>query len=552
MATAQAIPALTQSGQPILLLKEGSTETSGKEAQKNNIAAAKVIAEIVRTSLGPRGMDKMLVSSFGDVTITNDGATILKEMDIEHPAAKMMVEVSKTTDNEVGDGTTSVVILTGELLSKAESLIDKDVHPTIIVDGYRKAEEKGLQLFDEIAIPVSPLDRDMLKKVAMISMRSKIVSDSSDYLSDITVDAVLQVAEESNGKYVVDLDDIKVEKKTGESMTDTSLIKGVVLDKEVVHAGMPKKIEDAKIALLDGSIEIEKTEFDAKINIETPDQMKIFMDEETRMIQAMVDTVESTGANVVICQKGIDDVAQHFLAKKKILGVRRVKKSDMEKLAKATGGKVVSNLDSLTASDLGKADLVEERKIGEDDWVFVEGCHNPKAITIVVRGGAERVVDEAERSIHDALSVVKDIVQRPKVVIGGGAAEAEVATHLRSWAQTLTGREQLAASEFADAIEVIPTVLAENAGLDPIDIKAELTSQHKNGVKWAGVNVFEGKVMDLTKLDVYEPLAVKEQVVKSATEAACMILRIDDVIASGKMAGSGAPPPGGPDESEFE
>jgi thermosome len=552
MATAQAIPALTQSGQPILLLKEGSTETSGKEAQKNNIAAAKVIAEIVRTSLGPRGMDKMLVSSFGDVTITNDGATILKEMDIEHPAAKMMVEVSKTTDNEVGDGTTSVVILTGELLSKAEGLIDKNVHPTIIVDGYRKAEEKGLQLFDEIAIPVSPLDRDMLKKVAMISMRSKIVSDSSDYLSDITVDAVLQVAEESNGKYVVDLDDIKVEKKTGESMTDTSLIKGVVLDKEVVHAGMPKKIEDAKIALLDGSIEIEKTEFDAKINIETPDQMKIFMDEETRMIQAMVDTVESTGANVVICQKGIDDVAQHFLAKKKILGVRRVKKSDMEKLAKATGGKVVSNLDSLTANDLGKADLVEERKIGEDDWVFVEGCHNPKAITIVVRGGAERVVDEAERSIHDALSVVKDIVQRPKVVIGGGAAEAEVATHLRSWAQTLTGREQLAASEFADAIEVIPTVLAENAGLDPIDIKAELTSQHKNGVKWAGVNVFEGKVMDLTKLDVYEPLAVKEQVVKSATEAACMILRIDDVIASGKMAGSGAPPPGGPDESEFE
>lgn len=552
MATAQAIPALTQSGQPILLLKEGSTETSGKEAQKNNIAAAKVIAEIVRTSLGPRGMDKMLVSSFGDVTITNDGATILKEMDIEHPAAKMMVEVSKTTDNEVGDGTTSVVILTGELLSKAEGLIDKDVHPTIIVDGYRKAEEKGLQLFDEIAIPVSPLDRDMLKKVAMISMRSKIVSDSSDYLSDITVDAVLQVAEESNGQYVVDLDDIKVEKKTGESITDTSLIKGIVLDKEVVHAGMPKKIEDAKIALLDGSIEIEKTEFDAKINIETPDQMKIFMDEETRMIQTMVDTVESTGANVVICQKGIDDVAQHFLAKKKILGVRRVKKSDMEKLAKATGGKVVSNLDSLTADDLGKADLVEERKIGEDDWVFVEGCHNPKAITIVIRGGAERVVDEAERSIHDALSVVKDIVQRPKVVIGGGAAEAEVATHLRSWAQTLTGREQLAASEFADAIEVIPTVLAENAGLDPIDIKAELTSQHKNGVKWAGVNVFEGKVMDLTKLDVYEPLAVKEQVVKSATEAACMILRIDDVIASGKMAGSGAPPPGGPDESEFE
>ena len=552
MATAQAIPALTQSGQPILLLREGSTETTGKEAQKNNISAAKVIAEIVRTSLGPRGMDKMLVSSFGDVTITNDGATILKEMDIEHPAAKMMVEVSKTTDNEVGDGTTSVVILTGELLSKAEALIDKDVHPTIIVDGYRKAEEKSLQLFDEIAIPVNPLDRDMLKKVSMVSMRSKIVSDSSDYLSDIAVDAVLQVAEESNGKFVVDLDDIKVEKKTGESMADTSLIQGIVLDKEVVHAGMPKRIEDANIALIDGSIEIEKTEFDAKINIETPDQMKIFMDEETRMIQEMVNTIVSSGANVVISQKGIDDVAQHFLAKKKILGVRRVKKSDMEKLAKATGGKVVSNLDSLTTNDLGKADLVEERKMGEDDWVFVEGCHNAKAITIVVRGGAERVVDEAERSIHDALCVVKDIVQRPKVVVGGGAAEAEVAMQLRSWAQTLTGREQLAASEFADALEVIPIVLAQNAGLDPIDIKAELTSQHKNGIKWAGVNVFEGKVMDLTKLDVYEPLVVKEQVVKSATEAACMILRIDDVIASGKMAGGGAPPRGGPEESEFE
>jgi len=552
MATAQAIPALTQSGQPILLLREGSTETTGKEAQKNNISAAKVIAEIVRTSLGPRGMDKMLVSSFGDVTITNDGATILKEMDIEHPAAKMMVEVSKTTDNEVGDGTTSVVILTGELLSKAEALIDKDVHPTIIVDGYRKAEEKSLQLFDEIAIPVNPLDRDMLKKVSMVSMRSKIVSDSSDYLSDIAVDAVLQVAEESNGKFVVDLDDIKVEKKTGESMADTSLIQGIVLDKEVVHAGMPKRIEDANIALIDGSIEIEKTEFDAKINIETPDQMKIFMDEETHMIQEMVNTIVSSGANVVISQKGIDDVAQHFLAKKKILGVRRVKKSDMEKLAKATGGKVVSNLDSLTTNDLGKADLVEERKMGEDDWVFVEGCHNAKAITIVVRGGAERVVDEAERSIHDALCVVKDIVQRPKVVIGGGAAEAEVAMQLTSWAQTLTGREQLAASEFADALEVIPIVLAQNAGLDPIDIKAELTSQHKNGIKWAGVNVFEGKVMDLTKLDVYEPLVVKEQVVKSATEAACMILRIDDVIASGKMAGGGAPPRGGPEESEFE
>jgi len=523
MATAQAIPALTQSGQPILLLREGSTETTGKEAQKNNISAAKVIAEIVRTSLGPRGMDKMLVSSFGDVTITNDGATILKEMDIEHPAAKMMVEVSKTTDNEVGDGTTSVVILTGELLSKAEALIDKDVHPTIIVDGYRKAEEKSLQLFDEIAIPVNPLDRDMLKKVSMVSMRSKIVSDSSDYLSDIAVDAVLQVAEES-----------------------------IVLDKEVVHAGMPKRIEDANIALIDGSIEIEKTEFDAKINIETPDQMKIFMDEETHMIQEMVNTIVSSGANVVISQKGIDDVAQHFLAKKKILGVRRVKKSDMEKLAKATGGKVVSNLDSLTTNDLGKADLVEERKMGEDDWVFVEGCHNAKAITIVVRGGAERVVDEAERSIHDALCVVKDIVQRPKVVVGGGAAEAEVAMQLRSWAQTLTGREQLAASEFADALEVIPIVLAQNAGLDPIDIKAELTSQHKNGIKWAGVNVFEGKVMDLSKLDVYEPLAVKEQVVKSAAEAACMILRIDDVIASGGMKGGGTPPGGGPEESEFE
>jgi len=534
MSVTQAIPVMTDSGQLVLILRKGTTQTRGKEAQRNNITAAKVVAEIMRTSLGPRGMDKMLVSSFGDATITNDGVTILKEMEVQHPAAKMMVEVAKVTDQEVGDGTTSVVILAGALLDRAEKLIDKNIHSTTIVDGYSKAAERALSICDKIAIEVDPTDRGMLRKVAMTAMASKMVSENREFLANLAVDAVLQVAKKQDGKYKVEIDDIKVEKKPGGSITDTKLIQGVALDKEVVHAGMPKVVKNAKVALLNVPIEIEKTEFDAKLNIETPEQMKAFMDEETKMIREMVEKIASTGANVVVCQKGIDDMAQYLLAKKGIYAVRRVKESDMEKLAKAAGSKMIMNLDMVSPTDLGEAETVEERKLGEDKWTFVEGCKNPGSVTLLVRGGTERVVDEAERSVKDALCSVRDVVQTPKVVAGGGAVEFEAATQLRSWAQTLSGREQLAALEFADAMESIPLTLAENAGLDPLDIQVELRSKHEKGGKWAGVDIFEGKVKDMSKLDVYEPLAVKEQIIKSAGEAASMILRIDDIIAVAK------------------
>ena len=532
---AQAIPAVTESGQPILILKEGTTQTRGREAQRNNITAAKIVAEIVRTSLGPKGMDKMLVSSFGDVTITNDGATILKEMDIQHPAAKMLVETAKATDQEVGDGTTSVVILAGALLERAELLIDKNVHPTIIVDGYAKAAEKALEICEEVAVPFKPDDKQMLKKLAMTAMASKVVSENREYLADLAVEAVLQIAEKTDSGYKVDIGDIKIEKKSGASITDTRLIRGVAIDKEVVHPGMPKRIEKAKIALLNCPLEIEKTEFDAKIHIESPEQMKAFLDEEARILKGMVEKIKEAGANVVFCQKGIDDMAQHFLAKAGILAVRRVKESDMDKLSKATGGRVVNSVDMLTSADLGEAELVEERKVGTDKWVFVEGCKNPRSLTILVRGGTDRVVDEAERSIHDAVSVLRDALLKPKIVAGGGALEAEVALRLRNWAQGLSGREQLAASDFADALEVIPLTLAENAGLDPIDIQVELRARHEKGEKWVGVDVFEGKLKDMFKEDVLEPVMVKEQIIKAAFEAASMILRIDDVIAASKV-----------------
>jgi thermosome len=532
---AQAIPAVTESGQPILILKEGTSQTRGREAQRNNITAAKIVAEIVRTCLGPKGMDKMLVSSFGDVTITNDGATILKEMDVQHPAAKMLVETAKATDQEVGDGTTSVVILAGALLERAELLIDKNVHPTIIVDGYAKAADKALELCGEVSEAVSPTDKEILKKIAMTAMASKLVSENREYLADIAVEGVLQIAQKTDEGYRIDIGDIKIEKKSGASITDTKLIRGVAIDKEVVHAGMPKRIEKAKIALLNCPLEIEKTEFDAKIHIESPEQMKAFLDEESKILKEMVEKIRKAGANVVFCQKGIDDMAQHFLAKEGVLAVRRVKESDMDKLSKATGGRVVNNVDMLASGDLGEAELVEERKVGEDKWVFVEGCKNPRSLTILIRGGTERVVDEAERSIHDAVSVIRDVVLKPKIVAGGGALEAEVASKLRSWAQTLSGREQLAALDFADALEVVPITLAENAGLDPIDIQVELRARHEKGEKWAGVNVFEGKVKDMYKEDVLEPVSVKEQIVKSAFEAAAMILRIDDVIAASKV-----------------
>jgi thermosome len=535
---AQAIPAVTESGQPILILKEGTTQTKGREAQKNNITAAKIVAEMVRTSLGPRGMDKMMVSSFGDVTITNDGATILKEMDVQHPAAKMLVETAKAIDQEVGDGTTSVVVLAGALLERAELLIDKNVHPTMIVDGYAKAAEKAIELCEEIAESVSPNDKKILKKVAMTAMASKLVSENKDYLADLAVDAVLQIAQKADGEYKVDIKDIKVEKKSGASLTDTELIRGVAIDKEVVHAGMPKRVEKAKIALLNCPLEIEKTEFDAKINIESPEQMKAFLDEEAKMLKEMVDKIKKAGANVVLCQKGIDDVAQHFLARAGILAARRIKESDMEKLAKATGGRIVTNIDMLTSEDLGVSEVVEEKKVGGDKWIFIQGCKNPRSLTILVRGGTDRVVDEAERSINDAISVVRDVVQKPKIVAGGGALEAEVACKLRAWAQTLSGREQLAALDFADALEAIPLTLAENAGLDPIDVQVELRAKHEKGEKWAGIDAFEGKIKDMYKKDIFEPVAVKEQVIKSAYEAASMILRIDDVIAASRTKGA--------------
>ena len=533
-------------GMPVLILKEGASETKGKEAQKNNFSAAKTVAEIVRTSLGPRGMDKMLVDSLGDVTITNDGATILKEIDVQHPAAKMMVEISKATDNEVGDGTTSVVVLAGALIERAEELISKNVHPTVIVDGYRKTAFKSIEILNSIAMKVDDQNKDQLIKVAKTSMQTKLVSKDSIELADIVVTACKQVAENRNGTTKVDLDDIKVEKKSGGSIRDTKLIKGIVLDKEVVHGGMPKRIDNAKIALINSALEIEKTEFDAKLNISSPEQMKRFLDEENVMLKSMVDKVTSAGANVVICQKGIDDIAQHYLAKAGILTVRRVKESDMTKLSRATGARVINNLDDMTSKDLGNADLVEERKVESDKWVFIEGCQNPKAVTILIRGGSQRVVDEADRSVHDALMVTKDVLEKPLIVAGGGSPEAYVSNKLKEWTSTLTGREQLAAEKFAEALEIIPITLAENAGMDTIDSMTELRSRQSKGSTWAGIDVRSSKITDMSELDIVEPLSVKEQIIKSSTEVASMILRIDDVIASSKSGGGpgGGMPPG--------
>ena len=529
---------------PVLVLKEGSSRSRGREAQHTNIMAAKIVAETVKSALGPKGMDKMLVDSFGDVTITSDGRTILDEMDIQHPAAKMMVEVAKTQDNEAGDGTTTAVVVSGELLSKAEELIGKNVHPTIIIDGYKKASERALELLEKIAIPVDLNSQEYIKKAAMTCMASKLVAEHREYLADLAVKSILQVAEKTDGKYKVDVDNVKVEKKPGESLTDTKLINGIVLDKEVVHSGMPKRVENAKIALLDCPLEIEKTEFDAKIHIERPEEMEAFLKQEESMLREMVDKLVAIGANVVLCQKGIDDMAQHFLARKGILAVRRIKKSDMEKLAKATGGKVITNLEDMSPGDLGYASLVEERKIGDDKMTFVEGCKHPHAVTILIRGGTERIVDEAERSLHDALCVVRDIVEEPKVLAGGGAPELEISRELKKYAETLPGREQLAVKSFAEALEAVPVTLAENAGLDPIDIISELRARHEKGEIWAGIEVHSGKVQSMNNVGVFEPLAVKKQIIKSATEAASMILKIDDVIAAGKMKAPPTPPGG--------
>jgi len=529
------------SGPQYIILKEGSSESKGREAQRNNIQAAKLIAEIVKTSLGPRGMDKMLVDSLGDVTITNDGATMLKEIDVQHPAAKMMVEISKATDNEVGDGTTSGVILAGALLEKAEELVTQDVHPTVVVDGYMKALEKAEQVLEKIAEKVDPTSRVDLIKIATTAMQTKLVSDDAPFLAGLVVDSVLQVAEKSGDGYKVDIDNVKVEKKPGGSMLDTKLISGVALDKEVVHSAMPKKIEGAKIALINSPLEIEKTEFSAEIRINDPSQMQQFLDEENSILKGMVQKIIDSGANVLVCQKGIDDSAQHYLARAGIMAVRRVKESDMTKISKATGARIVTNLDDLSSKDLGHSKIAEERKIEEDKWVFIEGAKNPKAVTLLIRGGSQRVVDEAERSIHDAIMVTKDVIEKPAIVAGGGAPEVEVSYQVREWAQKLTGREQLAALKFAEAVETIATILAENAGMDPIDTQVELRARHGKGEKWAGVDAMSGKVGNMMTKNVVEPLAVKLQILKAATEAASMLLRIDDVIASSKMSG---PPPG--------
>ena len=534
--------ATSKGNMPVVLLKEGGSETKGRDAQKNNIAAAKIVAEIVHTSLGPRGMDKMLVDSLGDVTITNDGATILKEIDVQHPAAKMLVEISKTTDNEVGDGTTSVVVLAGSLLEQAESLIDQDVHPTIIVDGYRKAGKKAKQFLESIAEQINSNDKSTLTKIAKTSMQTKLVRKDSDQLAEIVVKSVLAVAEKTAEGYDADIDDIKVEKKAGGSVKDSMIIQGIVLDKEVVHGGMPRKVNDAKIALINTALEISKTETDAKINISNPQQLKSFLDEENRMLKTMVDKVIGSGANVVLCQKGLDDMAQHYLAKAGIIAVRRIKESDLNKLAKATGARVVTNLDDLFEKDLGSAELVEERKIEEDKWVFVEGCKHPKSVTLLLRGGSQRVVDEVERSVHDSLMVVKDVIEKPEIVAGGGAPETFAATKLRNWAKSLEGREQLAAEKFADALEAVPLALAENAGMDPIDTLTVLRSKQQKGEKWTGIDVMKGKIANMKSSDIIETLAVKLQIVSASAEAACMILRIDDVIATQK---SGGGPPGG-------
>jgi thermosome len=536
-----------QQPMPIVLLREGTSETKGNQAQRNNITAAKTIAEIVRTSLGPRGMDKMLVNNIGDVTITNDGATILKEMDVQHPAAKMMVEISKATDNEVGDGTTSTVVLAGSLLSKAEELIAKDVHPTVIVDGYRMASEKAIEILKNASTKVDPTERQMLGKIARTSMASKLVSVNAEPLSRIVVDAVIAVAEKTsdNSKnFRVDADNIKVEKKAGGSIEDTKLIQGIVLDKEVVHGAMPKRIEDAKIALLNAALEIEKTEMSAEIRISDPQQMQMFLEEENRMLKSMVDKISTSGANVLLCQKGIDDLAQHYLAKEGILAVRRVKESDMNNLAKATEGRVLSNIDELSEADLGYAKVVEERKVETDKWVFVEGCKNPKAVSILVRGGSQRVVDEAERSVHDAIMAVKDVVEYPYITVGAGAPEVYLSQKIREWSASLSGRSQLAAERFADSIEEIAIALAENAGMDPLDTQTQLRAKAALAKPKYGVDVINGKVADMAAKDIYEPLKVKEQVISAATEASSMILRIDDVIAASRSKES-APPPGG-------
>ena len=542
------------SGTPIYILREGSQRTAGRDAQRSNIMAAKAVAGAVRTTLGPKGMDKMLVDTMGDVVITNDGVTILKEMDIEHPAAKMMVEIAKTQDQEVGDGTTTAVVLAGELLKQAEGLLEQEIHPTVIAAGYRAAADKALEILKGLAISVSAKDDDLLRKIAVTAMTGKGSQSARDELAVMAVQAIKSVVDEDG---TVDTDNITVEKKVGGGITDSMLISGVVIDKDRLHPNMPKSVKGAKIALLNAAVEIEKTEVDAKIQITSPDQLQAFLDQEENMLKDMVDKIAATGANVLFVQKGIDDLAQHFLAKAGIYTVRRVKKSDMEKLARATGGRVVTSIHEISKDDLGKAGLVEERKVSEEKMTFVEECENPKSVSIILRGGTEHVVDELDRAMEDALRVVGVAVQDKVLVAGGGAPEVELALRLRAYASTVGGREQLAIESFADAMEVIPKTLAENAGLDQIDTLVALRSAHEKGVKTAGLDMDSGEPVDMLKLGVVEPLRVKTQAISSATEAAVMILRIDDVIASksggpGGMPGGAGGMPGGMGGEDFE
>jgi len=537
---------------PILILKEGTKRDRGKDAQYNNIMAARAIADAVRSTLGPRGMDKMLVDSLGDVVITNDGVTILKEIDVDHPAAKMLVEVAKTQDTEAGDGTTTAVVLSGELLKKATDLIDSNIHPTIIAGGYRLACNKAQEILDEIAMPIDVKDKKALKVVAETSMISKSVTASREYLADLAVKAVTAVAEQNGKKWDVDMDNIQIVKKTGGSMEDSEFIQGIILDKDPVHPQMPRKLENAKIALLDVAIEVQKTEVDAKIEITDPSQMHAFLEEEEKMLRNMVKAIKDAGANAVFCQKGIDDLAQHFLAKEKIMSLRRVKKSDMEKVAKATGGVIINKIEELTADELGSAAMIEVRAMGEDDMTFVTGCKNPKAVSLLLRGGTQHVVDEIERSLDAAMSVVAVAIEDGKTVTGGGSSAVEIAMRLREYAASIGGREQIAIDAYASALEVIPTALSENAGLDPIDILINMRKAHKDGKVNAGLNVYTGKVVDMKDLKVIEPIRVGRQAINSATDAAVLILRIDDVIAARAYktgeGGQGAPDMGGMDE----
>lgn len=526
------------SGQPVVILPEGSQRIIGKDAQRINIMVAKAVANAVRTTLGPKGMDKMLVDELGDITITNDGATILEEMHIEHPAGKMLVEVAKTQDSMVGDGTTTAVVIAGELLKKAEELLDQNIHPSLIIKGYDMAEEKAREIIKEIGESVSLEDTETLRKVAITSMSSKgVVGKAKEKLAEIVVEAIQQVAEKSEDTVTIDKDYIKIQKKEGGSLDDSELVKGVVIDKERVHSGMPKRVENAKIALIDTALEIKETETDAEIRITSPEQLQAFLEQEEQMLKEMVDKIVESGANIVFCQKGIDDLAQHFLAKAGVLAVRRVKKSDMEKLARATGGKIVTNLNDLTSEDLGYAELVEERKVAGEAMIFVEGCKNPKAVTILVRGGSPHVVDEAERAVEDAIGAVSSAIDSGSVVAGGGAAEIEIARRLKEYAEQVGGREQLAIEAFAESLEVIPRTLAESAGMDAIETVVKLRAEHVQGKKWLGVDVLNADVKDMWEANVIEPAKVKTQAIASAAEAAEMILKIDDIIAAKKVSG---------------